>query len=98
MNEPNDRELEQYLKGESPLSKRYRDASGETTPPDLDEAILARARAEARRKPPSLNRLLAPFAVAASVLVGVNLAWNVWQVAPQPEAPVLAEKMKRDDA
>src|SRR5690349_17912928 len=92
-----DRELEQYLKGESRLSQRYRDASGETSPPDLDEAILARSRAELRRKPPSLNRLLAPVAVAAAVVVGVNLAWNMTQFAPRPgEVPELA-KASRDD-
>ena len=102
MTQPDDRELEQYLKGESPLSKRYRDAGGETTPPDLDEAVLARAKAELRRKPDpigGLNRLLAPFAVAASLVLGVNLAWNVYRAAPEPgEAPVLAEKKARDDA
>lgn len=81
---PDDRELEQYLKGEGPLSRRYRDASGESTPPDLDEAILARARAELKRKPPSLNRYLAPVALAASLVLGVNLAWNLYQVEPVP--------------
>jgi len=96
MTQPDDRELEQYLKGGSALSRRYRDASGERSPPDLDEAILARARAELRRKP-NLNRYLAPVALAASVVLGVNLAWNVHQAAPAPGAgPRLAEK-SRDD-
>ena len=81
---PDDRELEQYLKGDSPLSRRYRDASAEGTPPDLDEAILAQARAELKRQPPSLNRILAPVALAASVVLGVNLAWNLYQVEPVP--------------
>jgi hypothetical protein len=81
---PDDRELEQYLEGGSPLSRRYRDASGEASPPELDEAILARARAEVKRKPPSLNRYLAPVALAASLLLGVNLAWNLYQVEPVP--------------
>lgn len=102
MTQPDDRELEQYLEGGSKLSRRYRDAGGETSPPDLDEAILARAHAELRRKPDvsgRLNRLLTPVALAASVVLGVNLAWNVYQAAPQPgEAPVLAEKKARDDA
>jgi hypothetical protein len=94
MTQPDDRELEQYLKGGSALSRRYRDASGERSPPDLDEAILARARAELRRKP-HLNRYLAPVALAASVVLGVNLAWNVHQAAPVPGAgPRLAEKSR----
>ncbi|MGH8443060.1 MAG: hypothetical protein ACRETF_09190, partial [Nevskiaceae bacterium] len=81
---PNDGELEQYLKGDSPLSRRYRAASTESAPPELAEAILAQARAELRRKPPSLNRWLAPVALAASVVLGVNLAWNLRQAEPVP--------------
>jgi hypothetical protein len=92
--ETGDRELEQYLAGGSKLSRRYRDASGEGAPPDLDEAILAQARAELRRKP-SLNRLLTPVAIAASVLLGVNLAYNVYQSAPMP-AQEVAGKRARD--
>jgi hypothetical protein len=93
---PDDRELEQYLKGEGPLSRRYRDASGESSPPDLDEAILARSRAELKRKPPSLNRYLAPVALAASVVLGVNLAWNLRQVEPVPlETQRLEERLEK---
>lgn len=88
---PDDRELERYLKGDSPLSRRYRDASGEGSPPELDEAILARARAELKRKPPSLNRYLAPVALAASVVLGVNIAWNLYQVEPVPAMQRLEE-------
>jgi len=89
---PDDRELEQYLQGDSPLSRRYRDASAEGSPPDLDEAILAQARAELKRKPPSLNRYLAPVALAASVVLGVNLAWNLYQVEP---VPVEAQRLEK---
>lgn len=81
---PDDRELEQYLEGGSKLSARYREAGGETAPPELDEVILAQAKAELRRKP-NLNRYLAPVALAASLVLAVNLAWNVYQVAPLPE-------------
>ena len=84
MTNPDDRELDQYLKGDSALSRRYREASAEASPPDLDEAILARARAELRRKP-SVSRVLAPMAVAASLALGVNVAWNVYQAKPAPE-------------
>ena len=91
MTEPDDRELEQYLKGDSPISRRYRDASQERAPPELDEAILARARAEARRKP-NVNRYLAPVALAASLVLAVNLGWNLFEAekaryeAPAPVA------------
>lgn len=95
MTQPDDRELEQYLEGGSKLSRRYRDASGEGAPPDLDEAILAQARAELRRKP-DLNRWLASVALAASLVLGVNLAWNVHQAAPAPAAP--PQEAERDAA
>lgn len=80
-----DDELERYLKGDSALSRKYRGASRETAPPELDDKILALARTAARRKP-GLNRVLAPFALAASLILGVNLAWNVYEAAP-PVAP-----------
>lgn len=81
-----DRELEQYLSGGRPLSRRYREASRETAPPQLDEIVLAEARAAAARKP-RLNRWLTPIALAATVMLGVNLAWNLREhagPAPQP--------------
>ena len=81
MTEPDDKELERYLKGDSPLSRAYRDTKGVRAPRELDEAILARAQSEARR-PLSWNRALAPFALAASLLLGLNLAWNVQRNAP----------------
>ena len=93
MTEPDDRELERYLDGGSKLSARYREAGGESTPPELDEVILAQARAEARRKP-NVNRYLAPVALAASLVLAVNLAWNLYRVEPLHEpAPVLAERL-----
>ena len=100
MTQPDDRELEQYLEGGSKLSRRYRDASSESAPPELDEAILARARAELKRKPPSLNRILTPVALAASVVLGVNLAWNLYQVEPVPEGlrQPQAKAQSRDNA
>src|SRR5689334_8443900 len=81
---PDDRELEQYLTADRPLSRRYREASGETPPPELDEAILARARAAVKRKPASLARWSTGIALAASVVLGVNLGGNVYRVQPLP--------------
>lgn len=90
MTEPDDRELEQYLKGGGKLSARYREAGGETTPPGLDEVILAQAKAELRRKP-NLNRYLAPVALAASLVLAVNLAWNLYEIDEATRAPALEE-------
>jgi hypothetical protein len=98
MIDPNDRELEEYLSGGSKLSARYREAGGEGTPPALDEVILARANAELRRKP-SLNRYLAPVALAASLVLAVNLAWNLRQAEPlEDQAPMPAEAPAEADA
>lgn len=92
MSEPEDRDLRDYLDGNSPLSKAYRQASQDRAPAHLDEAILAQAKGALRRKP-SWNRTLAPFALAASVLLGVNLAWNVYEVAPPPQADGAAPRV-----
>ncbi len=86
MTEPNDQELEQYLKGGSALSRRYRDASREKTSTELDEQVLALARAEVRRKPRA-NRWLPSLALAASAILGVNLAWNLRDQATPGSAP-----------
>jgi hypothetical protein len=83
---PDDRALDQYLQGDSKLSRRYREASREIAPPELDDAILAQARSELRRRPQGVNRWLTPVALAASVMLGVNLAWNVYQAQPVPGA------------
>ena len=81
-----DRELEKYLKGDSKLSHLYQEASRETAPPELDDAILAAAKREVRAKP-GLSKVLAPVALAASLILGVNLAWNVHEAKPVPELP-----------
>lgn len=80
MTKPNDEELEQYLKGGTTLSRRYRDASREKAPTELDEQVLALARAETRRKPRT-NRWLPSLALAASAILAVNLAWNLREQA-----------------
>lgn len=81
MIEPNDRELDQYLKGDSALSRSYREASRETAPPQLDETVLALARAESRRKVRP-SPWFTGLALAASLVLGVNLAWNIRQARP----------------
>lgn len=82
MTEPDDRELEQYLKGDGALSRKYRDANRETAPPELDAAILAQARAEVSHKPKPGRAWFTGLALAASVVLAVNLGWNVYQSKP----------------
>ena len=79
MTEPDDRELQQYLKGGSRLSQRYREASGERAPPELDAPILAQARAEVARRRRQGRPWFSGLALAASLVLAVNLGWNVYQ-------------------
>jgi hypothetical protein len=72
VNQP-DRELESYLAGDSPLSRRYRAASRETPPSELDAAVLAAARAAVVHAPRRRARWQLPLAAAATVVLGVSL-------------------------
>jgi hypothetical protein len=67
--------LDEYLKGGSDISQRYRELGGDDVPPDLDRRVLAEARAAvagggaARSR--SWLRWSAPVALAASVVLVV---------------------------
>jgi hypothetical protein len=67
--------LDEYLKGDSDISQRYRELGREDVPPDLDRRVLAEARAAvagggaARSR--SWLRWSAPVALAASVVLVV---------------------------
>lgn len=86
------RELERYLQGGSGLSKLYKETATEQPPPELDAAILARARDEAIRPP---RRGLGPFArswfipasVAAVLVLAVGLITFMYEQGGTPFAP-----------
>ncbi len=70
-----DREIEDYLSGDSEISRRYRSVVREEPPEDLDRAILARARSAAvqpsaadRFRRLSIRRFV-PLALAATVVL-----------------------------
>jgi|SRR5271170_4868944 len=65
--DPSD-DLDEYLRGDSALSRRYRRESAPTPPHALDRRVLGRPR-EAHGESPCL----APLAFAASVLLSVAL-------------------------
>lgn len=76
MSDPIDiKALDEYLKGGSDISQRYRELGHEDVPPDLDRRVLAEARAAvagggaARSR--SWLRWSAPVALAASVVLVV---------------------------
>src|ERR1700694_6096886 len=67
MDPPDD--LDEYLRGDSALSRQYRSESAPTPPHALDRRILGLSSRDARGKSPRL----APLAFAASVLLSVAL-------------------------
>src|SRR3989344_7344145 len=80
-----DRLLDEYLRGDSPLSRVYRETGREEPPAHLDAAILAQAKAAvgARRSKP---RWFMPLSLAATVVlsVGVVLLMSREGVTPVP--------------
>ena len=98
---PQDSELKQLLADTAALRRRYRTASQEEPPTQLDEAIRAAARREVRARPyPARSRLPAswriPASIAAVVVVSVTLTVMVAQhdaqlpVATEQPAPAPA--------
>lgn len=100
MSEPNDKLLDEYLRGESPVSQRYRELEAENVPPQLDAAVLAQAHAAVaqRKRKPSWVRWGAPLALAASAVMAVAIVLEVGVQdevrlpAPRLEQPVSAER------
>jgi negative regulator of sigma E activity len=65
-------ELDEYLRGESALSRRYQRASAPEPPHVLDRLVLESAH-QIKSKAPRKSQRLAPLAFAASVLLSVAL-------------------------
>jgi hypothetical protein len=65
-------ELEQYLRGGSDLSSQYNRESSPVPPHDLDRRVLDSA-GSLKSKTPFTSQSLAPFALAASVLLSLAL-------------------------
>lgn len=98
MNDPREeRELERFLAGESPVSQQYRGLSGAEPPPELDARILAAAEAEVRRDDKVVVPLGRPWqrwATAVGVAASVMLAFTVvMQVAIGPFGEDAADKL-----
>ncbi len=78
MNEPTDiKALDEYLKGSSEISQRYRERGRDDVPPELDRRVLDAARAAVAtagaRRAKSWLRWSAPVALAASVVLVVTV-------------------------
>ncbi len=99
MSEPTDiKALDEYLKGGSDISQRYRELGREDVPPELDRRVLAEARAavagEGAKRSRSWMRWSAPVALAASVVlvVTVVIESGVQDDASFANKPALAER------
>lgn len=80
-----DDQLQRYLAGGSSLSHAYRSEADEVTPPELDRAVLEMAHAAVPPRGRRVSRWQLPLALAATLLIGVPLAWNVTRQAPRME-------------
>ncbi len=94
------RELDRYLQGGSGLSKLYKDAATEQPPPELDAAIVARAREEAVRRPrrghgPFARSWFIPASVAAVLMLAVGLITFMYEQGGTPFAPEPRPPMER---
>jgi hypothetical protein len=65
-------ELDDYLRGGSDLSCQYQRESPPVLPPELDRWVLESA-GSLKSKPPFKSQKLAPFALAASLLLSLAL-------------------------
>jgi hypothetical protein len=66
-------ELDEYLRGDSALSRQYRRESAAAPPHALDRLVLRLASRSAKSKAPLQSQSLAPLAFAASVLLSIAL-------------------------
>lgn len=88
--DPEERELEEYLGGRSPLSREYASLGREEPPADLDAGILADAAAAARPKGRARRSALwwlRPAALAATVLLSLSLVLRIGE-SPAPRRNV----------
>ena len=77
----NEKLLQEYLEGRSPVSDAYQDAAKSGPPPELDRAVLAEAQAAARASrdtgSPRWQAWLMPVSLAATVTLCIALVTEV---------------------
>jgi hypothetical protein len=90
---PDDKALNEYLTGQSPISARYRELPADDVPPELDAVILAQARnaitqSSSHTKLERWRRWSVPATLAATFVLVVSLviANNTSQLIPTQEA------------
>ncbi len=92
-NETDDRELNNYLNGNSELSNRYRASNKQETPSYLDDAILSAAKEAVnvsnkikQKTKPGFHKApwVKPLSIAAMITLSVSLVVTMQQEAGQP--------------
>ncbi|MFC4311017.1 hypothetical protein ACFPN2_18110 [Steroidobacter flavus] len=69
-----DQQLDEYLKGDSSVSRQYRQLPRADVPPSLDRLVLRQAEDAVKRpSPPAWMRWAKPLAVAASAVLVVSI-------------------------
>jgi hypothetical protein len=92
-------ELEEYLKGQSELSRQYRAESGNEPPEHLDAAILSAAKKAIENQGagggPSTTRWYVPLSLAAVLVISFSLVFRVYD---QEEQQILGKQseMKKE--
>lgn len=87
----NDKAFNEYLKGDSELSRRYRDSARLEPPEHLDDAIIAAGRDALKKPGRNVVRLLPrtwykPVSMAALVVVCVSLVFTMYdETGPQQQ-------------
>jgi predicted secreted protein len=87
-----DAQLDEYLKGDSPLTRAYRRAASEEPPRKLDTLIMDEARKAVKGRGgfnPFGTRWTMPLAAAAVLVMSVGLVLFMSQQGVGPEAPVM---------
>jgi len=82
-----DKLLDEYLSGTTPYSQRYRRMHAEEVPPELDSAVLRRAKQGAAQGNAQLwRRVGPPLAVAATAVLAVTVVMRSNLETPAPQA------------
>jgi hypothetical protein len=97
-----DQQLDEYLKGDSSVSRQYRQLPSDEIPPSLDRLVLRQAEDAVKRSSrPAWVRWTAPLAVAASAVLVVSIVMQTglrdetMVSAPVAQGSIEAKELKK---
>jgi hypothetical protein len=91
-----DKMLDDYLRGDAPLTRAYREIAREEPPARLDAAILAQAKAAVAPRRGGKPRWLMPLSLAATVALAVGVALFMAREGAGPLPPETVPAAKPD--